>query len=58
MPRPVYFFLLANLLAGGLARGDNAAKEPIDQLIPSLLREDGEFREIPFSKVIFGSTGN
>jgi len=34
MPRPVYFFLLANLLAGALARGQNAAKEPIDQLIP------------------------
>jgi hypothetical protein len=58
MPRPVYFFLLANLLAGALARGENAAKEPIDQLIPWLLREDGEFREIPFSKVIFDSTGN
>lgn len=32
-------------------------KDPIDQLIPWLLREDGELREIPFSKVIFDATG-
>src|ERR1700719_3828904 len=32
-------------------------KDPIDQLIPRVLREDGELREIPFSKVIFDATG-
>lgn len=30
---------------------------PIDQLIPWLLREDGELRDIPFSKVIADATG-
>jgi hypothetical protein len=30
---------------------------PIDQLIPWLLREDGELREIPFSTVIADATG-
>lgn len=32
-------------------------KGPIDQLIPWLLREDGELREIPFSKVVSDATG-
>jgi len=32
-------------------------KDPVDQLIPWLLREDGDLREIPFSKVIFDATG-
>jgi hypothetical protein len=32
-------------------------KDPVDQLIPWLLRENGELREIPFSKVIFDATG-
>ena len=33
------------------------AKLPVDQLIPWLLREDGELRGIPFSEVIKDTTG-
>src|SRR5438477_3519006 len=33
------------------------AKDPVDQLIPWLLRENGELRTIPFSQVIFDATG-
>ena len=33
------------------------AQAPVDQLIPWLLREDGELRTIPFSQVIFDTTG-
>jgi len=36
---------------------ETPAKEPIDQLIPWLLREDGDLRAIPFSKVIVDATG-
>jgi hypothetical protein len=32
-------------------------KDPVDQLIPWLLRENGELRKIPFSKVIVDATG-
>jgi hypothetical protein len=34
-----------------------APAPPVDQLIPWLLREDGELRGIPFSEVIFDTTG-
>ncbi|MEY2548758.1 MAG: hypothetical protein QOD64_1340, partial [Verrucomicrobiota bacterium] len=33
------------------------AQAPVDQLIPWLLREEGELRTIPFSQVIFDATG-
>jgi hypothetical protein len=33
------------------------AKPPVDQLIPWLLREDGELRGIAFSEVILDATG-
>lgn len=33
------------------------SKSPVDALIPWLLQEDQELREIPFSKVIFNATG-
>jgi hypothetical protein len=36
---------------------ESPEKEPVDQLIPWLLRENGELREIPFSKVIGDATG-
>lgn len=36
---------------------ESPEKQPIDQLIPWLLRENGELREIPFSKVIGEATG-
>ena len=32
-------------------------KAPVDELIPWLLQEDGELRGIPFSEVIFDTTG-
>src|ERR1700736_5241141 len=34
-----------------------AAKSPVDQLIPWLLNEDRELREIAFSEVVFDATG-
>ncbi len=42
-----------------LARGEpTAAKNPaVDQLIPWLLHENGELRDIPFSEVIHDTTG-
>jgi hypothetical protein len=36
---------------------ESPEKDPVDQLIPWLLRENGELREIPFSKVIVDATG-
>lgn len=33
------------------------AKAPVDQLIPWLLDEDQQLRGVPFSEVIFDSTG-
>src|SRR6202011_4875334 len=35
----------------------DASKPPVDQLVPWLLHEDEELREIPFSQVIFAATG-
>jgi hypothetical protein len=56
MFRPICFVLLANLFAG-LAAGEDAHKQPVDQLIPWLLQADEELREVPFSKVISAATG-
>ena len=49
------FFLAAICLlaAGALAR----AGSPVDSLIPWLLQEDAQLRGIPFSEVIFDTTG-
>jgi hypothetical protein len=49
--------------AAGSAVGDKSAlqstsaKTPVDQLIPWLLKEDGQLHGIAFSEVIFDSTG-
>jgi hypothetical protein len=48
---------LALAFAALLASGVAAQEAPVDQLIPWLLREDGELRTIPFSQVIFDATG-
>jgi hypothetical protein len=40
-----------------IVSAQTTAKPPIDQLIPWLLREDGELRGIPFSEVILDTTG-
>src|SRR5437879_7911797 len=48
------------LSATGRIRGDeqtSAPKSPVDQLIPWLLDEDRQLREIPFSEVIVDVTG-
>lgn len=55
MPRRVLCLILASLAA--VASAQNASKPPVDQLVPWLLREDHELREIPFSQVIFAATG-
>lgn len=54
--RLIYFLLLATLLASA-AWAAEAEKTAIDQLIPWLLREDRDLREVPFSSVIFNTTG-
>ena len=56
MPRRLYLVVAANLFAS-LAAGEDAKKAPVDQLIPWLLQEDRELREIPFSDVILDATG-
>ncbi len=40
-----------------IVSAQTAAKPPVDQLIPWLLREDGELRGIPFNEVILDTTG-
>lgn len=52
--------LLASLLIGfalPAPAADEKTKPPIDRLIPWLLREDHELREIPFAQVIVDTTG-
>jgi hypothetical protein len=56
MRRPLTFIAAAGFFAT-LAVAQRPEKEPIDQLIPWLLREDHELRFIPFSQVIFDTTG-
>jgi hypothetical protein len=48
---------LAFACAVFLASRAAAQQAPVDQLIPWLLRADGELRTIPFSQVIFDTTG-
>ena len=56
MQRRILCVVSASLLAAA-APAQDASKPPIDQLVPWLLREDQELREIPFSQVIFAATG-
>jgi hypothetical protein len=56
MPRLILFGTIACLIAASLAAQD-VSKAPVDQLVPWLLREDQELREIPFSQVVFAATG-
>jgi hypothetical protein len=49
---------MAGFANANLAQTGPADRQPpVDQLIPWLLREDGELRSIPFSEVIFDTTG-
>src|SRR3954451_5475678 len=43
--------------SGALERDSEAAKAPVDRLIPWLLEEDRQLRAVPFSEVIFDTTG-
>src|SRR5438270_2188203 len=46
-----------NIHAQTIASSERNEKAPVDALIPWLLQEDAQLRGIPFSEVIFDSTG-
>ncbi|PYI92847.1 MAG: hypothetical protein DME97_08510 [Verrucomicrobia bacterium] len=50
-------FIAAVVFFARVLPAQSPEKNPIDQLIPWLLRENGDLREIPFSKVIADTTG-
>ena len=55
IPRICRFVLFGLLgLANATAKAD---RDPVDELIPWLLREKQELRELPFGSVIFAATG-
>lgn len=56
MQRRILSVIVASLVAI-TASAEDASKPPVDQLIPWLLHEDQELREIPFSQVVFAATG-
>ena len=56
MPSPLSLVVAANLLAA-FAFAREEAHSPLDQLIPWLLQQGPEMREIPFNEVIFAVTG-
>jgi hypothetical protein len=56
MQRSLLLLAAAGLFAMA-APGHELEKLPVDQLVPWLLREDQELREIAFSKVVFAATG-
>ena len=56
MQRRLLYLNFAVFIVAPLA-AEQASKAPVDQLVPWLLREDQELREIPFSQVIFAATG-
>src|ERR1041385_2713854 len=51
------FQLLLGLASPLIAAEPPAKPAPVDVLIPWLLQEDHELREIPFSEVVFAATG-
>ena len=55
--RPPLTFIASAGFFATLAVAQPPEKAPIDQLIPWLLHEDHELRAIPFSQVIFDTTG-
>ena len=48
---------MAVVASTALAQSPSPVKAPVDQLIPWLLDEGGQLRGIPFSEVIFDTTG-
>jgi hypothetical protein len=55
--RFVYWIAATTLASAALAQTSSEPKGPVDQLIPWLLDEDQQLRGIPFSEVIFDTTG-
>ena len=55
--RFIHLFAAIGLASAGLAQTSPAPKAPVDQLIPWLLDEDQQLRGIPFSELIFDTTG-
>src|SRR5881296_3002391 len=51
------WFAAIGLASAGLAHTSPAPKAPVDQLIPWLLDEDQQLRGVPFSELIFDTTG-
>jgi hypothetical protein len=46
-----------NIQAQAIAASQTTEKTPVDALIPWLLQEDAQLHGIPFSEVIFDTTG-
>ena len=55
--RFIYWIVATTLASAALAQTSSEPKEPVDQLILWLLDEDQQLRGIPFSEVIFDTTG-
>ena len=55
--RFIHWFVAIGLASVGLAQTSPSPKGPIDQLIPWLLDEDQQLRGVPFSELIFDTTG-
>ena len=55
--RFIRWFAAIGLASAGLAQTSPAPKGPVDQLIPWLLDEDQQLRGVPFSELIFDTTG-
>src|SRR6184192_4277435 len=53
----IRWFAAIGLASAGLAQTSPAPKAPVDQLIPWLLDEDQELHGVPFSELIFDTTG-
>jgi hypothetical protein len=54
MPR--FFIFVAGVFVAGICLGQTS-KAPVDQLIPWLLDEDRQLRGVPWSEVVFDTTG-
>ncbi|HEY3660271.1 MAG TPA: hypothetical protein VGK91_03490, partial [Candidatus Udaeobacter sp.] len=55
--RFIFWFTAIGVASAVLAQTSPAPKRPVDQLIPWLLDEDQQLRGVPFSEVIFDTTG-
>src|SRR3982750_2680049 len=53
----ILWFTAIAVGSGALAQNSPPPKTPVDQLIPWLLDEDQQLRGVPFTEVIFDTTG-